>query len=840
MAVRRESVRLDVEGNFARGVLEDAAAVEVLKRSLKDLSGQSVQSSRATKDLERDIDKTGRTAERSSRSIGLLAGSIGSLFPLVAPLGGVGLAGLAGIANDAGMATVALGSLVVAFHGVGSTLQAVNKAALDPTAANLSAAQLAMEKLTPAARQFVAELHGMGPIVHQLQASAASGWFPGLTQALHNLIPLAPVIDKIFHDVGTMGGKLAAQGAKALAGPQWASFFKFIDTEAPKAMAAIGHVLGSVAHGLAQLWMAFAPLNHSFNNWIVDVAKSFDKWATGLSATQGFHDFLDYIHQTGPQVAAAVGAIANAVVQIVQAAAPLGGQTLQILTAIAKVLGAIAASPLGTPILALIQMATLARLASAAIAGLGTAFEWMGLKAVVAGAEGKAAAGPGGKGGMGIGPAAVIALLGGTLANQGYDAAGSALSPGQSDLGSANNITAVIDSIHKSTGFKGLLGGFLADPAKIVGFNPDHIGDKGPYQQADAGLAQLVASGNGQEAAAIFAKINAQVADAPKYFPAYEEALKGAGDASSTAARKTAVLRAANHQVADSFVNLASAMQKPTLSLDHLLRRWRSQAAAEAQLGKNIATALAKGANPEALSKIIDQLGPQAGLAIKQLAHGGKQDIADLNTAFHTGQRAANVYNGALDTLTKSMLHVPSKVSAQVQVNGVPTALAEMQRLRSLISGHPITQSIIVQKVGQDPRHDVSVGSPSLPNVLLGTGKANGGTIPKDGRSYADRYLYMLAPGEEVISNRHGQADRNRALLKAINANRMASGGTAGRWSGGSREIDYNRLGQAVAKHMPREMKVNGRLDVHQDHGTMRAVARDEINQQSAFDEWVG
>jgi hypothetical protein len=38
--------------------------------------------------------------------------------------------------------------------------------------------------------------------------------------------------------------------------------------------------------------------------------------------------------------------------------------------------------------------------------------------------------------------------------------------------------------------------------------------------------------------------------------------------------------------------------------------------------------------------------------------------------------------------------------------------------------------------------------------------------------------LTMLAPGEEVISNRYGQADRHRPLLRKINAGGMADGGT--------------------------------------------------------------
>ena len=48
---------------------------------------------------------------------------------------------------------------------------------------------------------------------------------------------------------------------------------------------------------------------------------------------------------------------------------------------------------------------------------------------------------------------------------------------------------------------------------------------------------------------------------------------------------------------------------------------------------------------------------------------------------------------------------------------------------------------------------------------MLG-GQADGGTVggaPR--RPYGDKVLTMPAPGEEVISNRNGQADRHRSLL---------------------------------------------------------------------------
>jgi hypothetical protein len=67
---------------------------------------------------------------------------------------------------------------------------------------------------------------------------------------------------------------------------------------------------------------------------------------------------------------------------------------------------------------------------------------------------------------------------------------------------------------------------------------------------------------------------------------------------------------------------------------------------------------------------------------------------------------------------------------------------------------------------------------------------ADGTTVPKTGLPYADRHHYLLADGEEVVTNRHGEADLNRRVLKAINngldLSRIplppgyASGGTVG------------------------------------------------------------
>lgn len=105
----------------------------------------------------------------------------------------------------------------------------------------------------------------------------------------------------------------------------------------------------------------------------------------------------------------------------------------------------------------------------------------------------------------------------------------------------------------------------------------------------------------------------------------------------------------------------------------------------------------------------------------------------------------------------------------------VANARSAIDQLRRDIEGRPITQTVRVVVNGK--KVNAQVGTPGDVGNLLG-GQADGGTVLGQRQPYGDKVPTMLAPGEEVISNRRGQADRWRPLLKAINGNRLADGGT--------------------------------------------------------------
>lgn len=379
MATRRERVVIELEDGLTAGVLREAAAVAVLNRELDKLSRDSVKAKQGMDPLGREtIPQTTRNSDAAGKSIDKLSGrlelfarSIAAIGPATIPIGAVAIPAVTTLASGLGFLTVGAGTTILAFHGLGDALTKFNKAAAEPTATNIAAAQAAMDKIAPSAQNFVLELHRLGPELERLQQAAGSGLFPGLTKGIKEAQSALPAVERIFRLVGSEMGNLSAEAGKSLGGPEWAPFLKFIGDEAPHALSQMGHAMGSVTHGLAELWMATQPLNSGGLDWIEKAANGFDSWATGLDQTQGFKDFVAYIQQHGPEVEQLLADTSSLFVDIVQAAAPLGGPTLHALDLIVKALDLLANSPIATPLLALIQLNSVLRLTSTGLQKIG-------------------------------------------------------------------------------------------------------------------------------------------------------------------------------------------------------------------------------------------------------------------------------------------------------------------------------------------------------------------------------------------------------------------------------------------------------------------------------------
>lgn len=702
-----------------------AAATAALDKSLNDLDGELARSHQSTTTASRDIDGLGNSLKRNGAEIDKFSGRLrlmvdtaAILGPSVLPISAVAVPAITGLASQLGFATLGMGSLVVASQGVGDALKAVNDAALEPTAANLEKAHEAMAKLGPEAQKFVSRFQELRPVLGDIRDAAAAGWFPGLTEALDHFEDVAPRVADIFEVIGRTGGNLVAEGAETLAGPEFAEFLAFVEDSAPQALDDLGRTVGNVIRGLSELWMAFDPLNDDFSSWLLDASRSFAEWSDGLSQTQGFEDFVDYIRTNGPRVADALVAVADAVLQIIEALAPLGGPSLQIIESFAKVIGAIADSDMGTPILAAVSALAIYNRTMAVAIGLQTKLAAGG---GMVGKPGTAAAAAGGQGGL-LAMAAII---------------------------KAGQVKEEVDQT--ASGEQGAFDGFLRTmvPALTVpgllGFDLPALGGN---EKADGELVdirkELTRATN--DAAFAQSEFGSQLRRMPALASQSTESLTYMSEALTKS-------RASARDGADSFVNLGDSLDDADISLSGWLAELERNSKALVDFGRNAKSAAKKGLD-DGLIASLQEAGEQGALRLQQLAGSTEAEIKRANRAWRQGERAIDGY---IDTVGG----VPETVATDVRLTGLQSARAALRHLRDDIIGNPITQTVNVKVNGKNVKADV--GTPGSVNDLLGGGRASGGFTGPGGKYDPAGIVHR---GEVVIPQELVQRDKGLLMSR--------------------------------------------------------------------------
>lgn len=363
MSTRLERVVVEMDDRLSTPAVGMAAKVALLTKGLDDIDGSGTRASKSIDGVGASSDRAGTALRKGGADIdafsgrlkllvqsGLLIGpaivpAVAGLVPAVTGLAS-GMAGAAGAAAAAGLA----------FAGVGDALGALNEFQLEPSAENFLALQQAMDELGPAGENFVRYLSSLGDELESLQQIAGANMFPGMTSGLQSLMGLLPEVQVLIGDLSARMGDLAADAGAALAGPQWESFFSFLQTDAAPIFEQFARASGNVALGLGNLMVAFAPLSRDFASGMLEASQAFASWSAD---TSNFEDFIGYVQAVGPQVADFLGSLAEAAVALAEAVAPWGSMVLPAMTAVLDVFTAIAGSPIG-PALTTAALAMLA------------------------------------------------------------------------------------------------------------------------------------------------------------------------------------------------------------------------------------------------------------------------------------------------------------------------------------------------------------------------------------------------------------------------------------------------------------------------------------------------
>ncbi|AIY18007.2 hypothetical protein GUY44_18865 [Pimelobacter simplex] len=920
MSVRLESVRVSAEdAGFSTSMAKMTAAAAMFGATLDHVDGAGVRVKKTLPTVSDGIDDIGRSSRKAGPEIDRLSGRVrifadlmAVLGPSAIPIAGTAVPAVTGLASQLGFAAIGAISLVAASQGVGDALKAANKAAIEPTAENLQKAREEMERLGPDARKFVREFDKIRPTLTYIRDASAAGWFPGLTEALKDFDRLGPRFADISELIGRRGGDLIAEGADALAGPEWDEFWSFVEQEAPGAVEDLLRTVGNLSKGLAELWMAFQPTNNQFGDWLLEQSRDFAKWSEELKDSDGFQEFIDYIETNGPRVAAAAGAIGDAILQIIEALAPLGGPSLKIIEIFGDAVSAIADSDLGTPILAGVAALALysrglqaaaalqtklyggaasARLAERGVFGFtrglgkdlksatpsmkewGTVAYRMGQSSKYASEQtlaarksvrsfssqaakgaapvaGLAVAASGAADGIGLTNTASLALAGSFAGPWGAAMGGGiglmmdfASASGEATKG-IEGMQAAIDSMDPEA-IRGQLDAFVAD-------NQKYLDDWTFGDTLSAGWKDLISGGQFSKTVELAGALPGALSAAEAQQQEFNDAMRQGGlIAAESAYGLQRLIGALNEQQATSrgaidaqyawgaaVMQAREQMKNGKDGFDEFTEAGQQNMTIAREMAdvwnRDMEAAQASGLTYDKVRSQIERFAMAQGKTREEA-----EDLARELVAFpeEVSTRLAFEYDREnLEDAKAAFDSLPKDVRTDIKANGIPQTesavdalvrkykLTEKERKALVKLMDQATPSInaIIARLNDIRDRNVTVTTtfrnfyenvpkpgkpgkkpkPSIPPAVPGfdaQGSADGSTVPDDGRGYRDYMLYRLAPREEVISNRSGQADEFRPELKDINrgmsrrevAERMmtrglAGGGTAGRnpsWS---------------------------------------------------------
>lgn len=798
---------------ISRSTHDADQSLDRFDRTARRTIGDTDKLTQSTRRLGQESDNSGRAFRRNSSEIdrysgrlGLLVTSIAAIGPAAIPISAAAIPAVVGLAGAFGAAAGAAGVLVLATNGIGDALKALDAYQVAPTAANLQKLNETMAALGPSGRQFVEYLDQIEPHLHNLQKLAEAGLLPGAEQGLQHLMTLLPRVRQVVGSLSQEIGRELGDAGKHLAGDsEFQGFLRYLHTDGAPTMRAFATATGDVLAGLTQLFIDLAPANRSFTAELVSGARAFRQWADQVGQTEGFREFLAYIQAEGPRVMGLVSALATALLGVVHAAQPLGDAVLPVLTALLNILAAIGKSPLGpvifTGVIAMIAMSRAGTLLTGTLARITgeTGALSLQMNRLALSLE-RTSATSAGIGRVATGMkllAAAIAIP--VVANATSSLFGDNIAPTNAkDLGQAVHLH------NQNNPFAGgdLGAHNLIDPivSLLGGTSPNKALGKS-LSGADSYLAGLVQNGQRGQAksefediAASAKKYGASIAEVRKELPSYTAAENAAEAASGG-------LSAAQADSAQAALKQASALKAATeaalgaFDAETAYRKALTDAAAQAKKSNagiegNTEQALA---NRDALGGLASAWKANLEAMVANGASAGRiqRRFEDAKGAFIRFAEGMGVSARQARHLANQLLEVPKAVTPTVTINGVPTALNDLGQVKAgLDSLHnkqvivsvetSITGSSGGNAVPGQSLADLTGAVTPHPRKKQPPAGADGMTVPGQRHPYGDKTLILAAPGEEVITNRRGEADAFRRDRAAGRIPRYAGGGTIG------------------------------------------------------------
>lgn len=193
----------------------------------------------------------------------------------------------------------------------------------------------ALAELSPAGQAFAKWLYSLKPALKELRDVAQEGLLPGVQQGIQTLIDYYfPEFKQFVGDISTGLGNMFAATGKVLTDPRWEKFFGFLADNALPSLEGMWVMSLNLARGIANIVMALNPLAKPMGQGLVQLTEDFAKWSDQLGSDTGFQSFMEYTRRVGPKVGELISQMAEFMLRLVEAAAPIGEVVLDAVTAV--------------------------------------------------------------------------------------------------------------------------------------------------------------------------------------------------------------------------------------------------------------------------------------------------------------------------------------------------------------------------------------------------------------------------------------------------------------------------------------------------------------------------
>lgn len=161
-----------------------------------------------------------------------------------------------------------------------------------------------------------------GPML-EVMGKSIGNFIKGFMSMMVAFGPLSKTTAQGFLEMSQNFAKWAAGLSKS---EKFQTFIKYVQENMPKLRA----IFRDLTAGLVYMFAAFGPLAADMMTGLQGLMARFKEWATSLSENQQFQQFIGYIRENAPKVLTLISNLADFIVNLGIALAPLGSKILDI------------------------------------------------------------------------------------------------------------------------------------------------------------------------------------------------------------------------------------------------------------------------------------------------------------------------------------------------------------------------------------------------------------------------------------------------------------------------------------------------------------------------------